>query len=373
MKRRLFIVLLCTMLMTSGCLGQNRLEDLTLILTLGVDVRKDGELDLYTAVPVFQREAKKKTEILHVHASSFREGRDRFDDEANGLVETGKVQNIIISKKVLMKKGLFDLLDVIFRDPKSSLKADLIMSNESISQVLNVDTSDKPRLPVYLRELIRSAHTSEAAVTTTARKVYDQFYEKGITPYLPEIKLSENKLKIAGTALIDKRGYYVDTLSPEESIQLLILQRDTKHPIFMTVQISDKSFRGKDEESKNISYSIDYTHYSYKTKAENGKFQFDLHMKYSIVLTEILVHVNPVKDKKKLEQAISSEMKRRMEAVVAKFQKNRIDPIGLGKYARAYAYDQWKLVEDDWGKAFSQAKVNIIPEVEIISIGSLKR
>ncbi|GED67043.1 germination protein [Brevibacillus reuszeri] len=373
MKRRLLIILLCQILLITGCLGQNRLDDLTLILTIGVDVRKDGELEIYSAVPVFQREAKKKTEILHVHASSFREGRDRFDDEANGLVQTGKVQNIVISKKVLMKKGLLDLLDVIFRDPKSSLKADLIMANEPIDEVLNVDVSDKPRLPVYLRELIKSGHTSEASVYTTARKAYDQFYEKGITPYLPEIKLSDDKLKIAGTALIDKRGYYVDSLSSEESIQLLILQRDTMHPIFMTTQIKDKSFKAKDEESKNVSYSIDYTHYDYKTKAKKGQFQFDLHLKYAIVLTEILVQVSPVEDKKRLERAIASDMKKKMEAVIAKFQKNQLDPIGLGKFARAYAYEDWKRVEDDWGKAFSKAKVNVYPEVEIISIGSLKK
>ncbi|MGG3494123.1 Ger(x)C family spore germination protein [Brevibacillus choshinensis] len=360
-------------LFLSGCLGQNRLDELTLVLTLGVDITKNGELDIYSAVPVFRKEAKKKTEILHVKASSFREGRDRFDDEANGLVETGKVQNIVISKKVLMKKGLFDLLDVIFRDPKSALKADLVMANETIEQVMNVNVQDKPLLSVYLRELIRSGHTSEASVYTTARKAYDQFYEKGITPYLTEIKMGENKLKIAGTALINKRGYYVDSLDALESIQLLILQRDTKHPIFMTVQMKDESFKGKDEESKNISYSIDYTDYKYQTSVKNGQFQFDLHFKYQIVLTEILVKANPLKDKTRLEQAIALEMKKKMEAVVAKLQKHQLDPIGLGKYARAFAYDQWKEVEDDWGKAFSKAKVNIYPEVKIISIGSLKR
>ncbi|QRG70394.1 Ger(x)C family spore germination protein [Brevibacillus choshinensis] len=373
MTKRLGCALLSVMLLLTGCFGQNRLDELTLILTLGVDITKDGELDIYSAVPVFRTEAREKTEILHVHASSFREGRDRFDDEANGLVETGKVQNLIVSKKVLMKKGLFDLLDVIFRDTKSALKVDLIMADESIEKVMGVSVRDKPRLPVYLRELVRSGHKSEASVYTTARKVYDQFYEKGITPYLTEIKLNENKVKIAGTALLDKRGYYMESLDELESIQLLILQQDTKHPIFITMKMMDNSFQGKDEESKNISFSIDYTDYKYRTSVKDGKFQFDLHFKHQIVLTEVLVKANPLKEKDRLEKAIALEMKKKMEAVVAKLQKRQLDPIGLGKYARAYAYDQWRTVEDDWGRAFSQAKINIIPEVKIISVGSLKR
>ncbi|MFF2528243.1 Ger(x)C family spore germination C-terminal domain-containing protein [Brevibacillus sp. NPDC058079] len=52
-----------------------------------------------------------------------------------------------------------------------------------------------------------------------------------------------------------------------------------------------------------------------------------------------------------------------------------VTPIGLGKYARAYAYayDEWKKVEDDWGRVFSKAKVTIHPEVKIISVGVLKK
>jgi len=373
MKRRFVSILLSIMLVTSGCLGQNRLDELTLVLSIGVDVKKNGELEIYSAVPVFQREAKKKMELLHVHASSFREGRDRLNNEANGLTETGKVQNIVIAKRVLQEKGLFDLMDVLYRDPKSSLKADLIMVDDPIERVMNVDVKDKPRFPVYLRELIRAGHTSEACVYTTARNVYDQFYEKGITPYLTQVKLSENKLQIAGTALIDRRGYYVDSLNPEESIQLLILQQDTKHPIYMTAQFTEQTFQNKDEESRSISYSVDYTYYDYKTSAKNGRFQFDLHFKYLIVLTEVLVKVDPIKDKMAMERAIAAVMKQKMEGVVAKLQKKQVDPIGLGKYARAYAYEEWKKVEDDWGKAFSKAKISIHPEVKIISVGALKK
>ncbi|WNC12185.1 Ger(x)C family spore germination protein [Brevibacillus brevis] len=373
MKKSFAYALLSLTLITSGCLGQNRLDELTLVLTFGVDQGKNGEMEIYTAVPVFHKEARKKTELLHTRASTFREGRDRLDNQANGVVETGKVQNILISKRLMMRKGLFDLLDVIYRDPKSALMTDLIVTDDPIEQVMDVDIQDKPRFPVYLRELVRSSHISEASVSTNVRRAYDQFYEKGITPYVTEMKLSENKLKISGTALLDKRGYYVASLDTEESIQLLILQKDTHHPIFMTVQLKGKDVGKKDEESQSISYSIDYTHSSYKTYVEGNQFHFDLHFRYSIVLTELLVQLHPMQDKEKLEKAIASEMKKKMEAVIAKFQKHHLDPIGLGKYARAYAYPQWKQVEDDWGRAFSQAKVRVIPEVRMISIGSLRK
>ncbi|UED77777.1 Ger(x)C family spore germination C-terminal domain-containing protein [Brevibacillus sp. DP1.3A] len=74
-----------------------------------------------------------------------------------------------------------------------------------------------------------------------------------------------------------------------------------------------------------------------------------------------------------MEKAIAVVMKQNMEGVIAKLQKKQVDPIGLGKYARAYAYAEWKKVEDDWGRVFSKAKVTIHPEVKIIRVGVLKK
>ncbi|WP_201265927.1 hypothetical protein [Brevibacillus brevis] len=46
---------------------------------------------------------------------------------------------------------------------------------------------------------------------------------------------------------------------------------------------------------------------SYSTiflKAKNGRFQFDLHFRYLIVLTEVLVKAEPIKDKTAMEKSI---------------------------------------------------------------------
>ncbi|WP_183192642.1 Ger(x)C family spore germination protein [Brevibacillus fluminis] len=372
MNIRLLAILLPFTLLLSGCLGQMKLDEITLLLTYGIDLAKDGSLDIYTAAPVFSREAKKKTEIMHVHSKSLREGRDHLEDEAIGVVATGKIQNIIFSKKLLQQKSIFELLDVVFRDPKSSLKADLVLVDTPIKQVIAINVADKPRLSVYLRELVQSAHTSESSVLTSVRTLYHQYYEKGITPYLTEMKLIENRLNIAGTSLLTKKGFYADTLNPKESTYLLILQRDIQHPVSMNIELPQHLFKKKGQLRNSISFLIDYTRFTYKTSYLDGHFQFDLHFNFRIVINEVLVNANPLKDQKRLEQALADQIKKEMDALVTKLQKQHLDPIGLGIYARAFSYNEWKQVQHDWGLAFSKAKVNINPTVSIISIGSLK-
>ncbi|MBM6649594.1 Ger(x)C family spore germination C-terminal domain-containing protein, partial [Bacillus sp. RIT 809] len=49
-----------------------------------------------------------------------------------------------------------------------------------------------------------------------------------------------------------------------------------------------------------------------------------------------------------------------------------IDPIGLGLYARAYTYQDWKRFQNQWGKALSKADVNIKVHVKIGGMGTIK-
>ncbi|WP_458259534.1 Ger(x)C family spore germination C-terminal domain-containing protein [Bacillus cereus] len=52
-------------------------------------------------------------------------------------------------------------------------------------------------------------------------------------------------------------------------------------------------------------------------------------------------------------------MKSDLEGLIKKIQKAEIAPIGLGVYARAYTYKDWKRVQKQWGKALSKADVKI--------------
>ncbi|WP_353936516.1 Ger(x)C family spore germination C-terminal domain-containing protein [uncultured Brevibacillus sp.] len=81
---------------------------------------------------------------------------------------------------------------------------------------------------------------------------------------------------------------------------------------------------------------------------------------------------NMTKDYKKLEKMIEEELRHDYEQLIAKCQKKELDPFGFGLYARAYAYKDWKKVEDDWPKAFAKATVRIVPDVSIKGNGVIK-
>lgn len=78
------------------------------------------------------------------------------------------------------------------------------------------------------------------------------------------------------------------------------------------------------------------------------------------------------KETKNLEKDIAQQLQQKFERLIRNLQNAKIDPAGLGMYARAYAYPQWLKVSDNWGEAFKDAEVNVKVNVKIIGMGAVK-
>ncbi|XID96032.1 Ger(x)C family spore germination C-terminal domain-containing protein [Paenibacillaceae bacterium WGS1546] len=75
---------------------------------------------------------------------------------------------------------------------------------------------------------------------------------------------------------------------------------------------------------------------------------------------------------KALGKELSRLVQEQFEDLIERFQKRRIDPIGLGIYARAYEYKQFQKVQDRWSEAFAQAKIDVKVDVKIKSMGPVR-
>jgi len=89
-----------------------------------------------------------------------------------------------------------------------------------------------------------------------------------------------------------------------------------------------------------------------------------------IVMTERLFKFDVEKNAPLLEKQIADEVHKQMQQLIKKIQQAKIDPIGLGLYARAYEYEQWEKVKDNWGEALSKADINVKVKIKIQDMGS---
>ncbi|WP_373231030.1 Ger(x)C family spore germination C-terminal domain-containing protein [Cohnella sp.] len=176
-----------------------------------------------------------------------------------------------------------------------------------------------------------------------------------------------------GTALLTEKGKYVDTLRIQENVLLMILQKQIKKELPFTLRLPQmKKSGGGIFDTNVISFTLADMKTKIKTAYRDGRFQFNIRIRSYITLSEREFPFDVEKKSGKLEKMIEKQLDKQFENLIKKIQKHKIDPIGLGLYARAHEYKEWQKVQDDWGEALSEADIKINVKVKVKSMGPVK-
>ncbi|MGZ4111098.1 MAG: Ger(x)C family spore germination protein [Tumebacillaceae bacterium] len=372
MKRiGLLIIAAMWLLFLPGCYDQMMLEDESIVLMLGIDLDEHKDLIVYMQSPVFYKEAKEKSENVKVKAVSIRDSRNRSDAILTGLTSGGKIQTVLISKRVAeQRKDWFHLFDLYFRDPKLSLTSRMILVDGPLDEIFYFRPKDKPRLSIHIRKLIDTANKRDVTVSTSLMELRRQMKDKGVTPAFTEIKKGKDDIAVIGTGLFDKQGIYATTLSLEESSLLLLLQNKT-HDLTLTVPVTIPPNQA-DSNKHIMTMSVKQSKAKVTINQAQQAFRYDVQVNIIGTITSIdaLASIKAYRDS--IKSQIESDLQKRFTALIQKCQDHEIDPFGYGLYARAYQYPAWKSVQAQWGKAFAKAHVTITPQVDIKSYGVIE-
>jgi Ger(x)C family germination protein len=371
MKRMCNAILFVLLIAILSSCGRNiPLEDLTISLILGVDLDDKNNLIFSESSPVFNKDAKKNVEAYQLEAKSIRESRKYFDALATGEVTAAKIQVLLIGKRVLEHEGWFSILDTVYRNPTFSVNTRVIVVDGPVSDVIFYEPEDKPQLPLHLKAVIDKNNERTRTVNSTLQVLHRQMYEKGMTPSISEIK-KEKDIELVGVSLLDENGKYVDTLSIQDSSLLLILKDEQKQELTLTIPMTSLDDEGGIFNKNELSIDISQVKSKVKTKYDQDQFHFNYKIHMTVNIVERLFPVDRVKEEE-LKKMIEKKLKSRFEGLIKKIQENKIDPIGLGLYARAYQYEQYKKVEEHWGEALADSNIDVSVDIDIKSMGATR-
>jgi len=366
--RVLLVALLICLL--PGCGDRIDVEDLTLALMVGLDLDDKNNLIVYMASPVFSEEARKKQEEFGVKATTFRQSRGKYDAVVTALTVGGKIQVVLVGKRLLRHPDWFPLLDVLYRDAELTVNARVVAVDGDVAEVINFFPSDKPRLALHMTKLIDTANRRNITVKTTLQQLHRQMYEPGMTPSISEVKKTK-QIEVIGTALLDEKGKYKTSLLLEENVLLHMLLIGKKGDISLTIPVTDTRKSGGIVK-KRISFAVQNVSKQIKTSYRRGKFAFDIKLNMSVILLERYVPLDLEKKEKQITQMIQKQLEKEYKHLIANIQKYKIDPVGLGLYARAYQYGHWKKVQGKWGETLAKADIKVTPIVKIKASGVIK-
>ncbi|MCA0988361.1 Ger(x)C family spore germination protein [Guptibacillus algicola] len=349
-----------------GCRSdQLSLERTSIALVVGIDQsQEEGDMTIYQTNPVFSREATDTVSTLQTTAHSLRQARDNLDSQSAGTIVGGKLQVLLLGKELMKEQAMFEELDVFYRDPKNSPNARVAMVDGPIREIMEFKPEDKPRLAVYLSDLIDTTHLRENAVLTTLQEFHYANFEKGITPAVTEILFKGEEIQVKGSALLDENGKYVFSAGHLESSIIQMLRKDVQEPIPISLVV--------EKPNKVLSVGVTRIKRNIDVSYKDDQLVFDIDFKLKVSITENTSSLDLIKDSSRIESIISKKIEKKADKLIKKVQDEKIEPFGLGVYVRAYEYDKWKTFEDDWPEEFSKAKVNVKTSVSIIEHGVIQ-
>ncbi|MED4691364.1 Ger(x)C family spore germination protein [Peribacillus frigoritolerans] len=372
--KRLFMISIC-LLLTTGCWDQNLMKDATLIQTITFDQTDEGEFLLGFAIPNIYRnsmDSGQETEAINSEnlstvANTPREGRMKLNTEIPGNLDSSKNKLVLFGEQ-FAKGDIYPSLDVIWRDPRSSLSAKLAVVKGKAFDTLSIQPRVESNISQNILYLIRSTETNTIIPEESIQTLASEILDPGEDIVLPLLKISRNgtTIDLAGVALFDDRKLS-GTLSQEESTLFLLLNnKQSKYARFT------QNVNGKKELKMNNFISLNVDDIKRKLHVsvnDRGEVFVNLNLHLKVIVEEYPIGNVPNKVDQ-LNNKLSNTFTNNAEEVIKKLQEANCDAFGIGRRLIAFHHDTWK--EKDKTNYFKDVKFKSKVDVEIIQHGIVK-
>ncbi|OWT48039.1 Ger(x)C family spore germination protein [Bacillus sp. K2I17] len=372
-RKWICIVICCVYII--GCSQRIPLEKVSLILLIGLDRTPNGDIKVGTSIPLFHHKQPKSTIEHWTQASTVYTGFSKIDTKLTGFMTASKAEIILIGKKLAQEANWLQELDSSYRDPYATINAKIVLVDGSAEEIFKIHKPSKPSLSSYINGVIESSIQNNQSVSSTIQQLMREQNEEGMTQTVPFIKKTKNEIDTVGIAFLNRQGKYL-THIPKKDVKFfnLINKPKSNGRMILHLALPPK----KSNKKTNTSIFIQNATRKVEVTFQNGKFIFNLDINANVALIEKTNpnlkkgHYDNKKNINNLKSTIEKEINNNLKSILNEIQQNKIDPIGLSLYARAFQYKEWKKVKGDWLQSLAEAKINVKTHVKIKDTGTIR-
>ncbi|HDR7356434.1 TPA: Ger(x)C family spore germination protein [Bacillus wiedmannii] len=372
-RKWIWIVICCVYLI--GCSQRIPLEKVSLILLIGLDKAPNGDIKVGTSIPLFHHKQPKSTIEHWTQASTVYTGFSKIDTKLTGYMTASKAEIILIGKKLAKEENWLQELDSSYRDPYATINAKVVLVDGPTEEIFKIHKPSKPSLPSYINGVIESSIQNNQSISSTIQQLMREQNEEGMTQTVPIIKKTKNEIDTVGIAFLNRKGKFLTHISKKDvKFFNLINKPKSNGRMILHLVLPPK----KSNKKTNTSIFVQNATRKVDVNFQNGKFVFNFNIYANIALIEktnanlIKGHYDNKKNINNLESAIQKEINSKLQNMLHDIQQNKIDPIGLSLYARAFQYKEWKKRKGDWLQALAEAKINVKTHVKIKDTGTIR-
>ncbi len=345
-KTKVFILTLLIFL--SGCAPTTEIDKLMIVSGISVDYM-DGIFDVTTQI--INMKNSDQTELspinLKTNGNSIVESISKLHSIEGQKLYYTHAQLILVNAEYFRTEGSSHLIDLLNFEPRFRSSIKIAVTEGNASDVINTKPKTDPIPCFSIADSISESSKMLLAANIPYYLFFNETLEEGVDGILPIVNTltedNDEKLPIIdGTALF-KDTVMVSTLTPKQTIYLMMVRDPQQKSIFST---SDYSFLIEKANSK----------LSYKDK------QFYIILEMDLSLLE-----GDQADNKYLTEIVAEDCKKGINEVISICKECGSDPIGIGRHIKRYYTNVWEnIYPQNWIDFYKNLTVNIEVKASII-------
>lgn len=387
MKRCVILCLLCSLiiLMSVGCWDRIELEDLGIIVAMGIDKQDDQYLVSVQMVHPRVISGKELTTPVTTYketGNTLYQAIGKISKTSSQVLHFSHLLLLVLSEEVA-KNGIINTVNYLSRNyPFRSDVNVAISKGEKAADILSEFTPYANIPAKSIATSFKILQTQGDFASVTLNDVYKNMELKGRELFLPGIRTIGKKKDAQSADEITKK------ISPSSQIEysgIGIFKKDkllgwlneeegkSVGYIYELPNMSEELTNPQGGKGK-VSIAIPKPAIKMKGLFKNGKPQIDmnLNIKGSVVEDVYEMRLTSSQTITKLEKQLEQKIKQTVEKSIKSIQeKYKSDIWGFGWLLHRQSPKEWKKIENNWDQKFASLKITIKVDAVIRGTGEL--
>jgi spore germination protein len=365
---RIMMMLLCALLLATGCAQKRIIDDLALINANGYDLSEENrdQLKLTATFPIITKDGKYDRKTLIVEGRSSKSAREKLKHKTNMQLESGQIRVSLFGTE-LAKQGILPQLDTFVRDPNIGSRVLLALGKPEASDILTLQIENEGQNATFLEQAITKLNSENKTINYDIFQFLRDLYDDGVDPILPAYKIEDNDLKYDGVGIF-QNDKLIDYLNPTDSRVLFLFRKKITHgELDQEIELEEGI-----KDQIMLSY-VQTKHHIDVNSVAKGNLVATINIEIQGDILEFTGNedLSDPKVQMKAEKLISEQLKRKGTELIVQLQKMQVDPIGIGQHIRNHMkYKRWK--EIDWYDEYQNMEIKVNITVKFSSNGKWK-
>lgn len=381
MKKVIAVLLTLNTVFLSGCWDEREINELGLVMAVGIDKPKGSEMFTVTAQIAKPTSAASQggkggagaDQAVWIGSA---EGKTLFEAIRNlAKFSTRRVMwahnNIIIIGQSLAEQDITPVVDFFTHNPELRMKTWVAVSQGPAKPYVAAKTGIENIPGLGLAQLFRYHDLPAESVASDMLHLFSDFKSESRQPLVSAIRMkkeanggggSDSQVELSGAAVF-KGSKMLGFISPEETNGLAWVRKDISKAVVSVTNMPD--------EGQGVSVEIKKAKLKMNTSLKEGipSASIDVHVVGTIAEEDKTSHMTIQNFRSTVEKQAAKEIERNIKDGIEKVQKEyKSDVIGLGRMVHIEHRDEWyDSLQDKWEDIYQQIPIEVNVTVDIDS------